>query len=89
MCEGGKLVKKAKEEVPQPFIIGCGGDPCCCSFLGDSWGPFGMPFDLPKIIKYALWDSFQGPSATTWDILGSEYQQIYLDTVQDASGMAE
>ena len=33
MCEGGKLVKKAKEEVPQPFVIGCGGDPCCCSSL--------------------------------------------------------
>merc|ERR1712037_163101 len=25
VCEGGKLVKKAKEEVPQPFVIGCGG----------------------------------------------------------------
>ena len=33
MCEGGKLVKKAKEEVPQPFVIGCGGDPCSCSSL--------------------------------------------------------
>merc|ERR1712200_49445 len=25
VCEGGKLIKKAKEEVPQPFVIGCGG----------------------------------------------------------------
>ena len=44
MCEGGKLVKKAKEEVPQPFVIGCGGDPCSCSFLGDSWA-FWSPED--------------------------------------------
>ena len=28
VCEGGKLVKKAKEEVPQPFVIGCGGGQC-------------------------------------------------------------
>ena len=26
VCEGGKLIKKAKEEVPQPFVIGCGGE---------------------------------------------------------------
>merc|ERR1712228_207958 len=25
VCEGGKLIKKAKDEVPQPLIIGCGG----------------------------------------------------------------
>ena len=44
------------------------------------------PFDLLKIIKYALWDSFQG---AVMGHPGSEYRQIYFYIVQDASGMAE